>query len=78
MSFLPRQLEPVQRTADGLAAAAAGELRLHKASQTPQRPAWLYIGSGDRRAGCLALRGTDLFAKCGSNIGAKGVRPPVR
>ena len=76
--FLPRQLEPVQRAADGLAAEAAAELRLHKANQTPQRPAWLYFGPSDRRAGCLMLRGTDLLAKRGGNIRAKGGRPPVR
>jgi hypothetical protein len=78
MGLLPRQLEPVQRTADGLAAEAATKLRLRKANQTPQRPAWLYIGSGDRRTGRLALRGTDLLAKRGSDIRTKGGRPPVR
>ena len=78
VGLLPRQLEPVQRAADGLAAAAAGELRLHEANQTPQRPAWLYLGSGDWRTGRLALRGANLLAKRGGDFGAKGGRPPVR
>ena len=76
--LLPRQLEPVQHAADGLAAAATAELRLRKARQTPQRPAWLYRGSGDRRTGRLTLCGTDLLAKCDSNLWAKEGRPPVR
>src|SRR4051812_12390079 len=75
--FFPRQLEPVQRSADGFTAAAA-KLRLHEASQTPQRPAWLYRGSGDRRTGRLVLRGADLITKRGSDVGTKGGRPPVR
>jgi hypothetical protein len=41
--LLPRQLEPVQHAAEGLAAAAAAELRRHEANQTPQRPAWFYV-----------------------------------
>src|SRR5512142_1586519 len=68
VGLLPRPLEPVQRPADGLAAAAAAELRLHKASQTPQRPAWLYLGSGDWRTGRLVLCGANLLAKCGSDF----------
>src|SRR3954451_12755490 len=72
VGLLPRQLEPVQRAADGLAAAAAAKLRLHEASQTPQRPAWLYIGSGNRRTGRLTLRGADLLAKRGGDVRAKG------
>ena len=76
--FLPGQLEPVQHAADGLAADAAAELRLHKADQAPQRPARLYRGSGDRRTGRLALCGANLLAKRGGNIGTKGRRPPLR
>jgi hypothetical protein len=53
-------------------------LRLHKANQTPQRPARLYIRSGDGRAGGLMLRGADLLAKRGGDIGAKGGRAPLR
>src|SRR5690348_9402483 len=68
VGLLPRQLEPVQRAADGLAAAAAAELRLHKANQTPQRPTRLYRGSGDGRTGRLTLCGADLLAKRGGNI----------
>ena len=49
VGLLPRQFEPVQRAANGLAAAAAAKLCLHEASQTSQCPAWLYIGSGDWR-----------------------------
>ena len=78
VGLLPRQLEPVQRAGDGLAAEAAAELLLHKADQTPQRPAWLYIGFGDWRTGCLVLRGANLRAKRGGNIGTKGGRPPLR
>jgi hypothetical protein len=33
--LLPRQLEPVQRPADGFTAAAAAKLHLHEANQTP-------------------------------------------
>jgi hypothetical protein len=51
---------------------------LHKANQTPQRPTWLYLGSGERRTGRLVLGGANLFAKRGSDLGAKGGRPPVR
>ncbi len=76
--LLPRQVQPVQCLADGLAAAAAGELRPHEANQTPQCPTWLYIGSGDRWTGRLALCGTDLIAKRGGDVRAKGGRPPVR
>ena len=78
VGLLPRQLEPVQRAADGLAAEAAAKLRLHEANQTPQRPTWLYLGSGDRRTGRLAFCGANLLAKCGGDIGTKGGRPPVR
>src|SRR5689334_22397327 len=76
--LLPRQLEPVQRAANGLAAEAAAKLRLHKANQTPQRPAWLYLSAGDGRTGRLAFCGANLLAKCGGDIGAKGGRPPLR
>jgi hypothetical protein len=78
VGLFPRQLEPVQCPADGFAAEAAAKLRLHEASQTPQCPAWLYIGSGNRRTGRLALCGTDLLAERGGDIGTKGGRPPVR
>ena len=76
--LLPRQLEPVQRPANSLAAAAAAKLLLHKANETPQRPTRLYLRSGDGRAGCPMLRGTDLLAKRGGDIRTKGGRPPVR
>src|SRR4051794_41981017 len=78
VGLLPRQLEPVQRAADGLAAAAAVKLRLHEASQTPQRPAWLYIGPGNRRTGRPTLRGADLLPKPGGGLGTKGGGPPLR
>jgi hypothetical protein len=78
VGLLPRQLEPVQRPADGFAAEAAAKLRPHQASQTPQRPTWLYLGSGDGRTGRLVLRGANLLAKRGGDSGAKGGRPPVR
>jgi len=76
--LLPRQLEPVQRAADGFAAAAAAKLLSHEANQTPQRPTWLYFGPSDRRTGRLVLRGADLLAKRGGDIRAKGGRPPLR
>src|ERR1700759_3398525 len=66
VGLLPRQLEPVQRTADGLAAEAAAELLPHEANQTPQRPAWLYLGSSDWRTGRLASGGCLWLAKRGS------------
>src|SRR5690348_14022513 len=72
VGLLPRQLEPVQRAADGLAAKAAAELLSHEANQTPQRPARLYIGTGEGRTGRLAVCGANLLAKRGGNIGAKG------
>src|SRR5690349_12516456 len=78
VGLLPRQLEPVQRAADGLAAEAAAKLRPHETNQTPQRPTWLYLGSSDRWTGRLAFCGANLLAKCGGNIGAKGGRPPLR
>src|SRR3954454_2533846 len=76
--LLPRQLEPVQRATDGFAAEAAAQLRLYEVNQTPQRPTWLYRGSGDGRTGRLVLRGANLLAKRGSDIGTKGGRPPLR
>jgi hypothetical protein len=76
--FLPRQLEPMQGPADGFATAAAAKLRLHEANQTLQRPARLYIRPSDWRTGRLALCGANLLAKRGSDVWAKGGRPPVR
>src|SRR3954447_22961292 len=52
--LLPSQPEPGQGPADGLAAAAATKLRLHKANQTPQGPPWRCLRSGDRWTGRLA------------------------
>ena len=78
VGLLPRQLKPMQRPADVLTAAAAAELRLHEANQTPQRPAWLYLCPSDRRTGGLTLRGANLLAKRGGNSGTKGGRPPLR
>src|SRR5690349_4789596 len=72
MRLLPRQLEPLQRAADGFAAVAVAELLPHEANQTAQRPAWLYRGSGNRRTGRLAFCGANLLAKRGGNIRAKG------
>src|SRR5690242_2643839 len=78
VGLLPRQLEPVQRAADGLAAEAAAKLLLHKADQAPQRPARLYIGASDGRTGRLTFCGTNLLAQRGSNLRTKGGRPPLR
>jgi hypothetical protein len=62
----------VQRPANSFTAAAAAKLRLHEATQTPQRPAWLYRSAGGWRTGRLVLRGADLITECGGNVGAKG------
>ena len=76
--LLPRQREPVQCPANGLAAEAAAELLLHEANQTPQRPAWLDISSDDGRTARLAFCGANLLAKRGGNLRTKGGRPPLR
>ena len=78
LGFLPRQAEPVQGGADGLAAARAGEPRPHQADQSPQRPARLGIGASYGRPGCVSLGGADLCTKRGLDLRAKGGRPPVR
>jgi len=78
LGFLPRQAEPVQGGADGLAAARAGEPRPHQADQPPERPARLRVGAGYRRPGRLSLGGADRRTECGLDLGAKGGRPPVR
>src|SRR3954467_775534 len=70
--LLPGQLEPVQGPADGLAAAAAAKLRLHEANHTPQRPAWLYLRSGDRWTGRLALGGRTCSPSAAAISGRRG------
>src|ERR1700760_2146673 len=59
LGLLPRQAEPVQGSADGLAAARAGKPRPHEADQSPERPARLGIGAGYRRPGRVSLGGAD-------------------
>ena len=78
VGLLLRQLEPVQRAADSLAAEAAAKLLPHEANQAPQRPTWLYRGAGDWPPGRLAFGGANRLAQRGGDIGAKGGRPPVR
>jgi hypothetical protein len=78
LGLLPRQAEPVQSGADGLAAARAGEPRPHQADQPPERPARLRVGAGYRRSSRLSLGGADRRTERGLDFGAKGGRPPVR
>src|SRR4051812_12202518 len=78
LGLLPRQAEPVQGGADGLAAARAGKPRPHKADQPPERPARLWVGTGYRRPGRLSLSRADRRTERGLDLGAKGGRPPVR
>src|SRR4051794_41812553 len=58
-SFLPGQVQPVQGAADGLAAEAAGGLRLHKTKQTPPRPPRVFLRSPRRRPGPPRLGGAE-------------------
>jgi hypothetical protein len=44
--LLPRQVEPMQGSTDGLAAAQTTEPIPHETDQPPQRPARFRIGSG--------------------------------
>src|SRR3954463_4592173 len=76
LGFLPRQAEPVQGGADGLAAAPAGKPRPHKADQPLERPARLRVGAGYGRPGRISLRGADRRTECGLDLWAKGGRPP--
>ena len=75
--LLPGQVQPVQDATEGLATAAAGELRLHEAHQAPQCPTRPYLGSGKRWARRPVLRGADLLVQRGGNVRAKGGRPPL-
>src|SRR3954463_7761746 len=78
LGFLPRQAEPVQGGADGLAAARAGEPRSHEADQPPERPARLWVGAGYGRLGRVSLGSADFRTECGLDLRAKAGRPPVR
>src|SRR3954470_18873899 len=78
LGFLPRQAEPVQGGADGLAAAPAGKSRPHEADQPLERPARLGAGAAYGRPGRLSLGGADRRTQRGLDLGAKGGRPPVR
>lgn len=77
LGFLPGQLEPVQGSADGLAAAALPKPVPHEPGQAPQGPAWLRISPGYGWAGGMLLRGADGLAEGGGDVWAKGGRPPV-
>ena len=78
LGLLPRQAEPVQGGADGLAAARTGEPRPHKPDQPLERPARLRVGAGYGRPGRLALSSADRRTERGLDLRAKGGRPPVR
>lgn len=78
LGFLPRQFQPMQRSPDGLAAAAAAKLCVHKANQALQRPARLRISPRyGRRSGDLLGRAYHCI-KGRRYLRAKGGRPPVR
>jgi hypothetical protein len=76
--FLPGQLQAMQGSADGLAAAGPAELLTDPANQTAQRPARRWIGPGYGRGCGGSLGGTDRLTKVGFDLWAKGGRPPVR
>src|SRR3954452_11738615 len=78
LGLLPRQAEPVQDGADGLAEARAGEPLSYKADQPPERPAWLRGGAGYGWPGRLSLGSADRRTERDLDLGAKGGRPPVR
>src|ERR1700760_3175171 len=78
LDFLPRQAEPVQGGADGLAAARTGKPRPHKPDQPLERPARLRVGAGYGWPGRLALSSADRCTERGLDLRAKGERPPVR
>ena len=78
LGLFPRQAEPVQGGADGLAAARAGEPRPHKADQPLERPARLRVGTGYGWPGRVSLGSADRRTECSLDLGAKGGRPPVR
>src|SRR3954462_12095205 len=61
--LLPGQSEPVQGTADALAAQQAIEAVLHERYQTLERPAWRGISARYRRLGRSLLGGADRFAE---------------
>src|SRR3954465_15520692 len=72
------QSEPVQGTADALAAQQAIEAVLHEPHKTLERPAWRGISARYRRLGRSLLGGADRFAESRRDPRAKGGRPPLR
>ena len=78
LRLLPRQVQPVQGSADGLAAAQASEPRLHEADQPLQRPARSRIGPGYGRRGCVLPGSADFRVESRRDVWTKGGRPPVR
>src|SRR6201995_4296801 len=76
LGLLPRQAEPVQGGADGLAAARTGEPRLHKPDQPLERPARLRVGAGYGRPGRLSLSSADRRTERGLDLRAKGGTAP--
>src|SRR4051794_8642416 len=77
--LLPGQSEPVQGTADALAAQQAIEAVLHEPHQTLERPAWRGISARYRRARRSPLGGGGrLFARRPGPPGKRGGGPPRR
>ena len=70
--LLPGQFEPVQGTADALAAQQAVEAVLHKRRETLERPAWRGISARYGRLGRSLLGGADRFAESRRDPRAKG------
>jgi len=77
--LLPRQLQAMQRGADGLAAEPPAEALLNPVHQAAQRPAPRRRGPlVARRLGRGLLGLLDHAAERGLDLRAKGGRPPVR
>src|SRR3954470_3402181 len=69
--FLPRQIQPPQRRADGFATAPATEPLSHKCHQALERQTRRRIGPGDRWFGRFLLSRADLFTQRGLDSPAK-------
>jgi hypothetical protein len=76
--LLPRQAQPVQGRADGLAAAKTAEPVPHEADQALERPARRRIGPGYGWAPRDLLDDADGVTEGCLDLWAKGGRPPVR
>jgi hypothetical protein len=76
--LLPGEPEPVQGSADALAAQQAIKAVLNKLHQTLERPAWRGISARYGRLGRSLLGDADRFAESCRDPRAKGGRPPLR